>query len=169
MYYQRPFLTVKPFHYLIIKLDFWTNATKRFYWLRQTFAANEESKIYVLVKLVKAANTYSMGSITVWLISCLFSLDSAALLMLNLHRLYLFGWIKTSQTGGQLFSDTSPYNECSLVTVKLGSMVRYYSKTFCSIGPFDLIEKASNSNNKTFPQVTFRDLLHQKTINIKSK
>ena len=91
MYYQRPFLTVKPFHYLIIKLDFWTNATKRFYWLRQTFAANEENKIYVLVKLVKAANTYVMGSITVWLTSCLFSLDSAALLMLNLHRLYLFG------------------------------------------------------------------------------
>lgn len=83
MYYQRPFLTVKPFHYLIIKLDFWTNATKRFYWLRQTFAANEESKIYVLVKLVKAANTYSMGSITVWLISCFTYLDSATLDSLN--------------------------------------------------------------------------------------
>ena len=30
--------------------------------------------------------------------------------------IYKFGWIQTSQTGGQPYSDTSPYkeNECSL-------------------------------------------------------
>ena len=39
---------------------------------------------------------------------CLFCLDSAALLMLNEEPLYLFGQIQTSQTGGQLYSDTFP-------------------------------------------------------------
>ena len=44
-----------------------------------------------------------------------FCLDSAALLMLNEQQIYLFGQIQTSQTGYQLYSDTSPYGECSLV------------------------------------------------------
>ena len=48
------------------------------------------------------------GSITVRLTSCLFCLDSAALLILNLKQFYLLGLIRTSQTGGQLYSDTSP-------------------------------------------------------------
>ena len=48
------------------------------------------------------------------LTTCLFCLDLAALLLLIHHQLYLFGWIQTSQTGGQLYSDTSPYGECSL-------------------------------------------------------
>ena len=30
-------------------------------------------------------------------------------MMLNEHQFYLFGQIQTSQTGGQLYSDTSPY------------------------------------------------------------
>ena len=47
------------------------------------------------------------------LTSCLFCLYSAALLLLNEQQLYLFGQILTSQTGGQLYSDTSPYGECS--------------------------------------------------------
>ena len=55
-----------------------------------------------------------MGSITIWLTSCLFGLDLAALLMLNEQQLYLFGQIQTSQTGGQLYKDTSPYGESSL-------------------------------------------------------
>ena len=50
---------------------------------------------------------------TVRLTSCLFCLDSAALLILNWNKLYLFGQIQTSQTGGRLYSDTSPYGECS--------------------------------------------------------
>ena len=45
----------------------------------------------------------------------LFCLDSAGLLMMNEQRFYLFGQIKTSQTGGQPYSDTSPNGECSLV------------------------------------------------------
>ena len=39
--------------------------------------------------------------------SCLFCLDSAASLKLNQQELYMFGQIQTSQTGGQLSSDTS--------------------------------------------------------------
>ena len=42
-------------------------------------------------------------------------LDSAALLMLNYQHIYLFGRVQTSQTGGQPYSDNSPYGECSLL------------------------------------------------------
>ena len=54
------------------------------------------------------------GSITVWLTSCLTGLESAALLMFNQQW---FSQMQTSQTGGQPYSDTSPYDasECSLV------------------------------------------------------
>ena len=41
--------------------------------------------------------------------------DLAALLMLNEQQLYLFGQLQTSQTGGQLYSYTSPFSECSLL------------------------------------------------------
>ena len=54
-------------------------------------------------------------SITVQLTYCLFCVDSAALLMLNEQQFYVFGKIQTSQIGGQLYSDTSPYGKCSLV------------------------------------------------------
>ena len=37
-----------------------------------------------------------------------------AWLMLNEQQFYLFGQIQTSQTGGQPYSDTFPYGECSL-------------------------------------------------------
>ena len=53
-------------------------------------------------------NTNLRGSITVCLTSCLFCLDSAALFMLNDQQFYLFGQIKTSQTGGLPYSDASP-------------------------------------------------------------
>ena len=33
--------------------------------------------------------------------------------MLNQQQIYLFGQIQTSQTGGPLYSDTSPYRECA--------------------------------------------------------
>ena len=49
-----------------------------------------------------------MGSITVQLASCLFFLVSVALPMLNKHLFFLFGQIQISQTGGQLYGDTSP-------------------------------------------------------------
>ena len=48
------------------------------------------------------------GSITVQLTSCLFCLDSAALLMSNEQKFYLLGQIQTSQTGGQIKNDSSP-------------------------------------------------------------
>ena len=47
--------------------------------------------------------TNSRGSITVRLTSCLFCLDSAALLMLNKKRFDLYCQIQTSQTGGQSY------------------------------------------------------------------
>ena len=62
-----------------------------------------------------AENTNLRGSITVQLTYCLFCVDSAALLMLNEQQFYVFGKIQTSQIGGQLYSDTSPYGKCSLV------------------------------------------------------
>ena len=34
--------------------------------------------------------------------------------MLNEQQFYLFSQIQSSQTGGQLYSDTSPNGECSL-------------------------------------------------------
>ena len=49
------------------------------------------------------------------LTSCLFCLDSAALLVLNEQQFKLFGQIQISQTGSQPHSDTSPYDERSLV------------------------------------------------------
>ena len=49
------------------------------------------------------------GIITAWLTSCLSGKDSAALLMLNEVEIYKFGQIQTSQRGGQLYCDTSPY------------------------------------------------------------
>ena len=60
-------------------------------------------------------NTNLRGSITVRVTSCLFCLDSAALLMFDEQQFYLFGQIQTSQTEGQLFSDTFPNGECSLL------------------------------------------------------
>ena len=64
-------------------------------------------------------------SITVPLSSCLFCLDSAALLMLNEKQFYLFGQIQTSQTGDHVCSYTSPYGECSLIYLKLHSLLRF--------------------------------------------
>ena len=39
--------------------------------------------------------------------------------MLIEQQFHLFGQIKNSQTRGQLYSDTSPYGECSLTQVSL--------------------------------------------------
>ena len=57
--------------------------------------------------------------------SSLFCFVSAALLTLKEEQLYLFGQIQTSQTGGQPYSDTSPFGECSLV---LGDRARLKQK-----------------------------------------
>ena len=48
--------------------------------------------------------------------------------MLNEQQFYLFGHIQTSQTGGQLCSDTFPYGECSLLwhTNILGRVPKAY-------------------------------------------
>ena len=56
------------------------------------------------------------GSITVWLTFCLTGLDSTKLVNLYLIQHKQSNRILTSQTGGQSYSDTSPYevSECSL-------------------------------------------------------
>ena len=41
-------------------------------------------------------------------------LGSAALILLNKQKFYFFGQIQICQTGGQLYSDSSPYGDCSL-------------------------------------------------------
>ena len=57
----------------------------------------------------------------VWLTSCLFCLDSAALLVLNEQQFYLFGQIQTSQTGSPPYIDTSLYKvSIPSVVVHLG-------------------------------------------------
>ena len=65
------------------------------------------------VKLPGSVNTYLMGSITVQM-TCLFYLDSAAMLMLNDQQFYLFGQMLTSVTRDLPYSDTFHYGECSL-------------------------------------------------------
>ena len=60
-----------------------------------------------------------MGSITVWLTSCLFCLDSATFLMLIEQKIFLLVQIETSQTGDQLNTDTSPYGEWSLLKLPI--------------------------------------------------
>ena len=64
----------------------------------------------------------------VWLTCCLVCLDSAALLMMNEQQFYLFDQIQTSQTGGQLYSDTFPFGECSLAKQK--SWMSIFSQSF---------------------------------------
>ena len=52
-----------------------------------------------LLRQNQRTQTYFLrGSINVWLTSCSLYLDSAALLVLNLQQIYLFGQIQTSQT-----------------------------------------------------------------------
>ena len=84
----------------------------------------------------KPENTDIRGSITQYPTSCLFCLDSSALLMVNEQKFYLFGQIQTSQTGGQLYSDTYPNGECSLFKTafyssKINSHLRSCTKMKC--------------------------------------
>ena len=51
--------------------------------------------------------TCSVSGSIIERLTCLASLDSAALLTFKYQQLYLFGLIQTSQTGGQAYSDTS--------------------------------------------------------------
>ena len=44
-----------------------------------------------------------------------FCLDSAALLMMNEQQFYLFGQIQNSRMGGQSYSDTFTYGNCSQI------------------------------------------------------
>ena len=45
---------------------------------------------------------------------------------MNEQQLYLYGQIQTSQTGGQLYSVSPPYGECSQV----GKLLRFQSRQF---------------------------------------
>ena len=51
------------------------------------------------------------GSFTVQLGLCLTGFDSVALPALKLVTDNLFGWIQSSKTGGQPYSDTSPLSK----------------------------------------------------------
>ena len=68
----------------------------------------EISKLELSITSTKAENTNLRESITVFLASCLFWLDSAAVLLLNEQQFFLFGQIQSNQTGCQPYSDTSP-------------------------------------------------------------
>ena len=71
-------------------------------WLRRRQNSNCMQCLFVNFKIFLPEKTYLRGSVSVWL-TCLFSLDSVALLMLNESQFYLFGLIQTSETGGKLF------------------------------------------------------------------
>ena len=60
-------------------------------------------------QVVYRENTNLRGGITVWLTSCLLCLNSLVWLRLYEQQFYLYCQIQTSQTGGQLYSDTSPF------------------------------------------------------------
>ena len=90
---------------LIVTKMFWNN----FIWKSENQLGTHTpytplSPIYRL----HSVNTNLRGSITVRRNTCLFCLDSAALIMLKLQQLYLLCQIQTSHTGGQPNSDTSP-------------------------------------------------------------
>ena len=69
----------------------------------------------------RTLNYFGRGSTALRLTSCLTGWDSAACLFKLDTFLHKFGQIQTSQTGGQLYSDTSPYkvSECSLIEMSL--------------------------------------------------
>ena len=54
----------------------------------------------------RTLNYFVSGSITVRQISCLTSLDSAALRMFNQQQIYLFVQNQTGQRGVRLYTDT---------------------------------------------------------------
>ena len=65
--------------------------------------------------------------------------------MFNQQQIYLFCQIQTSQTGGQPYSDTSPYevSECSLFSVTVGNLysrkiyeLNYYQKCYEKVRMF---------------------------------
>jgi len=58
---------------------------------------------------VQAGNTKG-GSITVLLTTCLTVLDLSVLLIKNKYCQLSYSWFQTSQTGGQWYSDTSPFS-----------------------------------------------------------
>ena len=68
-------------------------------------------QIHIVCMSLKAENTHLLckGNFTLRLTSCFTGLDSAAWLMVNQIQIYKFGRIQPSQTGGQRYSDTSPY------------------------------------------------------------
>ena len=60
-------------------------------------------------KLATILSYFIRVSLTVQLTFYSISFYSAVFIMLNEQQIYLFGQIQTSQTVGQLYSDTSPY------------------------------------------------------------
>ena len=83
--------------------------------MSECYLKKETSEEPLSYQLVRAESTNLRGSITVWLNSCLFCFKLAALLMLNEQQFYFFCQIQTGHADSQLYHDTSPYDECSLV------------------------------------------------------
>ena len=60
--------------------------------------------------ILQRIRTYFLsGSTIVQLTSCLTEMNSVTMHTLKLKQISLFVWIKTSQTGGQLYNDTLTY------------------------------------------------------------
>ena len=78
-------------------------------------------------------------SITVQLKSCLFCLDSTALLLLN-----------EQQTGGQLYSDTHPNGECSLYWLSPSRVWIFRTKVLSRFLKTSAKHKKANSLEKQF-------------------
>ena len=88
-------------------------------WSFEDFFPLFNSKLHPLAPKYKQAFSFKWsglllrGSVTVHLTPCLFGLDSAALLMLIQHQLYLSNWIQASQT--EISHTVIPYGDCSLL------------------------------------------------------
>ena len=91
------------------------------------------------ISILQEENTNLRWSVTVCLTSCLFCLNSAALISLSEQQFYLFGQIQNCQTGGWPYSDTSTYGECFLLQVN-------YS-FWCSTGLRNTLPSSSPEEN----------------------
>ena len=85
------------------------------------------------------------------------------------QQIHLFGQIHTSQTGGQRYSDTSPYKVSEYI-LGLDYLVEYsrarqdHSATFLWWSIFGWKSKSTNKNNRNFKKVVILNCLNRYLI-----
>ena len=108
------------------------------------------------------------GTITVWLTTCLTGLDLAKQVNMLLIKHKQSNWIKTSQIGGLMYSDTSPYKVHGLniwVETFASCWKSQSCETFQTFNPLYfliLIVEQCNSGFGLLQLVAFNDFTLQK-------